>query len=192
MEIDKKTTYQNLRSEIMDNVKRQDTYLLTSYTMCISIWTIALEMSSEWITLFPVIILIPISLRICDFRYANAFLGAYMAICLEDAADDGWEYISSLYHKRYASHSKSFSSYCSKLAFGVLTLISCVLFWAIRDFNIFVFGQLWVGLAIILSQISIVIFQCVIWWRNTDTSKIKASLMKNWRELVNSLKVQEA
>lgn len=64
MEINKKTIYQNLRDEIMDLGKRQDNYLLASYTICITIWAFALETLNEWVAVLPMVILLPLFLRV--------------------------------------------------------------------------------------------------------------------------------
>lgn len=81
--MDEKTIYQNLREKIVFNQKKQDTYTTAAYTIAISIWTIALGVSNEWIALIALVILLPLSLIVCDSRYSTAFLSSFMAVFLE-------------------------------------------------------------------------------------------------------------
>ena len=82
MDIDNKTIYQNLREEIMYYTKKQDTCITTTFSLTVSIWTLALTLSKAWIALIPLAIIIPMSIVVCNCRYSIAFLASYMAIFL--------------------------------------------------------------------------------------------------------------
>ena len=187
MKIDKETTYQNLRDEAIDTVKRQDTFLLATYTMCISVWSIAFNVKEEWIALFPLIFLILLSLKICELRRAVVFLASYMEVFLEEGSLDGWENIKEEYYRKYRRPYRKIFSYCSKVSFSVLSFISSLLFWIIRDFDLIVFGHKWIGYVIIAVQIFFVLLQGIIWWMYSDTSTLKAPLVKDWKELYSEI-----
>ncbi len=98
MDIDNKIIYQNLREEIMFNINKQDVYIVSACTAAIALWTIALSKPNSWIALIAMIVLFPISLRVCDCRYSTAFLSAYIAIFIEHKQVSGWEYAREVYY----------------------------------------------------------------------------------------------
>lgn len=163
MEIDKKITHQNLHDEIVYNIKKQDNYTATAYTITISIWTIALGMSNEWIALIPLVILLPITLLVCDCRYSIAFISSYMAVFLEEESTAGWEYMREVYYSenRRSSTDKMIYLY-SKFGFWVLNAVSVVIFWAIRGLNFKIFDNIWFGHALFAIQVLLIIFHIVI------------------------------
>lgn len=197
MAIDKKTIYQNLREEIIDLTKRQDNYMLASYTICITIWAFALENSNEWVAILPIFILIPLSLRVSDFRYGGAFLSAYMTIFLEEKSYNGWEYVREEYYKiKEEFHlnkndvsmeqlqlfkSRSFLlSILSRGTFVLLTLISVVIFWAIHGIQLKPSNNLITIIIVGFVQSLVLGLQCYVAYKYRDTTAIKKSLLNDW------------
>lgn len=213
MGIDKKTIYQNLREEIMDLTKRQDNYMLASYTICITVWAFALENSNEWIALLPIFILIPLSLRVSDFRYGGAFLSAFMAVFLEEKSYDGWEYVreeyykikeefhlnrnnSSKEHQKLFKHRSLLLSILSRGTFGLLTLISIVIFWIIREIQLNLQSNIITITIVGLVQLLVLGLQWYVAFKYRDTTAIKKSLLNDWEYVyekmrANSLKGSE-
>ncbi len=106
MSVDKDMVYSNLRDEIMDLIKRQDTYLLAAITMTITVLSFSLQFGNEWVALLPLLILLPMSKRFSDFRYGIVFLASYMAVFLEEKSPTGWEYMREEYYKTQNAYVK--------------------------------------------------------------------------------------
>ncbi len=178
--MDKQFTYGFLREEMIGLTTRQDTLLSIAYAATIGLWTIALTISSAWVAIIPVILLIPFSLKTYDLRYGATFLAAYMKICLEEQSCDGWETIRDKYYEQGFGKAFKSSNNISKLSFLLLTIGSCTLFWILRiwvldgEFLTFING----GLVII--QSIIVIFQIVMYYYFSSTNKLKKQLENNW------------
>lgn len=192
--IDKKSIYQNLREEMMDLVKRQDTYLLAAYTITISVWSFAIQFANHWIALLPIFILLPLSFRVCDFRKGTVFLSSFMAIFLERESYDGWEYVREEYFKVFPNlHGEkkglleNIVTFLSRMSFCLLTIVSIILFWAMRESDFSNARNIIVNSVIIFVQIIIVLLQGSKWYKYADTSKMKKPLMDNWRVVYNTL-----
>lgn len=181
--MDKKTIYENLRTEMNEEFKRGDTYLLSSYTLTIALWTIALQTQNEWIALLPSIILIPLSLRVCDLRYASTFLGAFIANFIEDEIDYGWEKLRERYYEEYPrnKHDNLFG-FLGRFGFGILSIASIVIFWALRKMDMAIYNHIWLGHLVVFTQIFIIALQFYVCFKYANTSRIKKPLMKNWKE----------
>lgn len=205
MDIDKTTIYQNLRDEIMDLARRQDTYLLASYTICITIWAFAVEALNEWIAILPMFILIPLSLRVCDFRYGTVFLSSFMAIFLEEKSYEGWEYVREEYYKtkkefRANKDNKSKDlfkrrslplSFLSRGTFCLLTIITIVIFWGIRGFLIDSTSQIIITVIICVTQAIVLGVQVYIAFKYRDTSTIKKPLLEDWEYVYDKLRAKK-
>lgn len=205
MDIDKTTIYQNLRDEIMDLARRQDTYLLASYTICITIWAFAVEALNEWIAILPMFILIPLSLRVCDFRYGTVFLSSFMAIFLEEKSYEGWEYVREEYYKtkkefRANKDNKSKDlfkrrslplSFLSRGTFSLLTIITIVIFWGIRGFAIDTTNQIILTVIIGITQVIVLGLQVYVAFKYRDTSTIKKPLLEDWAYVYNKLQAEK-
>ena len=89
--MNKEIVYNNLRTEMNDTFKRQDNYFLTAYTVTVAIWAFAVENKNEWLALLPMIILIPISLRVLNLRYNTCNIAAFISVYLEEDAEYDWE-----------------------------------------------------------------------------------------------------
>lgn len=209
MDIDKKTIYQNLRGEIIDLAKRQDNYLLASYTICITIWAFSLETLNEWVAILPMFILIPLSLRVCDFRYGTVFLSAFMAVFLEEKSYEGWEYVREEYYKTKSEFNANKSnlsyenkklfkrrslplSFLSRGTFCLLTVISVVIFWGIRGFKFETLNQIIVAVIICSIQLIVLGLQGYVAYKYRDTTTIKKPLLEDWEYVYNKLYTEKA
>jgi len=184
VDIDKKIIYQNLREEIMFNIGKQDVYIVAACTAAIALWTIALNKPNSWIALIAMIVLFPISLRVCDCRYSTAFLSAYIAIFIEQKNTSGWEYAREVY---YDNNKRIFSSNAiylvSKYTFVLLSIVNTVMFWKIRNFNIIVLGSAWWGWSILVCQLVVIVIQAILGYKYCNTSKLKQKFMINWEKI---------
>ena len=208
MNVKKETIYQNLRDEIMDLVKRQDTYSLAAYTLTISIWAFALEAKNAWVSLLPLFLLIPLSLRVADFRYSVVFLSAFMGVFFEEKSNDGWEYVRESYYsiqekiiknkldlKNYDINSNDVYfkrknrvlSLLSKLTFTMLSIISIAIFWSLNEFNINVTDSHVLNWVILVVQILIVVLQIYIAIKYRDMTNLKHKLINDWSVVYKEL-----
>ncbi len=203
MDIDKKTIYQNLRNEMMDLVKRQDTYLLASYTLCITVWAFALEAKNAWVALLPAFILLPLSMRFSDFRHGMVFLSSFMAVFLEESSYNGWEYVREEYYKQ-AKEIRSLKqrpteckdlfkkksivlSFVSKATFTLLTLISIIMFWGLKTFNFSSLSNIVINSIMLIIQAIILFTQIYVAIKYRDTTIMKKSLLADWNFVYNKL-----
>ena len=195
---DEKFIYEKLREEVMDLVKRQDTYLLAAYTLTITIWTVGIERNSHWVALLPLFILFVISLRICDFRDSSSFLSAYISIWLEKKPGNGWSYTREKYFeitKDMQEQKKNIwvrlldktGKYLSRMSLCVLSFVSIALFWKIRESNFDSFRNIFINISIMIIQLIVLIIQIYKWCKYVDTTKIKKEYMNNWKFVYDKL-----
>lgn len=208
MEITKETIYQNLRSEMMDLMKRQDTYSLAAYTLTISVWAFALEAKNAWVALLPLFLLIPLSLRVIDFRYSIVFLSAFMGVFLEEKSNEGWEYVRESYYsmqKGFLSNKLNLDNYgikinelhfkrknrvlslMSKFTFTMLSIISIVIFWGLNDFNINITDNYIFNSAIVVVQFLILVLQVYVAVKYRDMTNLKHKLLNDWTVVYKEL-----
>lgn len=200
MGIDKITIYQNLRAEIMDLVKRQDTYLLAAFTITISVLSIAIETSKEWLAMLSLVILIPLALRIADFRYGVVFISSFMAVFLEEKSYDGWEFVREKYYeyqkeyrnnphrnKKLFKNKSGIISFISKGTFCLLSLACISVFWMIRDFCFSSIQDIIINAILIVFQLLVLLLQIYTEIKYRDTTAMKANHINEWDEVYNSV-----
>ena len=179
----KKELYKQLTDEIMYNNSKQDTYTNYAYVIVAAVWSIAFSVQIEWLALVPLLVLIPICLRISDCRYSIAFLASYIKIFLEPHLDAEWQTMHIKYYERHKrTLIQNILYHGSKLDIPFLSLISCVIFWLLRGKEV-IFSEFYLSLLILIVQFVIVVFDCLICFKYSDISRVKKPLLKNWREL---------
>lgn len=179
MKINREIIYQNLHDEMMDLIKRQDTYSLASYTLTISIWAFALETENAWIALLPLFLLIPLSLRVADFRYSVVFLSAFVGVFLEEKSNEGWEYVREEYYNTqnkflcgelsiennrnvYFKRKNWLLSVVSKTTFTLLSVVSIGICWGLNGWNAHITDSYFLDGVIIIIQGLVVFLQIFI------------------------------
>ncbi len=201
MNDDQKFIYKKLREEVMDLVKRQDTYLLAAYTITITIWTVAVERNNPWIALLPLFILFVISLRICDFRDSSAFLSAYISIWLEKKPGIGWSYTREKYFEIIKNKERTkrniwirlldkTGKYLSRMSLCVLSIVSIALFWKMRESHFDSCQNIFKNMLIVSIQLIVLIIQIYKWCKYVDTTEVKKEYMDNWKTVCNII-IQE-
>ncbi len=186
--MDKKTTYQVLRDEIIFTMQRYDNYHIAAYTVCVALWSLAITVGKAWLTIIPLIIMLPISLRMCECRYVIEKLGTYLSVFLESNQLHDWEYMKNTLEKEKKKNRTKFvnrhsSIYdASKFSVIFLCIISSGLFWCIPN-GIFADNKICVGVIVIVFQLFATITQAVIWIKNMDTSKYREELKADWRTI---------
>lgn len=76
--------YKNLREEIMYSRKAQDKYAVFLYTTVVTILGFAFQLNNYYLCLLPIVIIIPVCIKIADYRRTIAYLAAYMIAFLEN------------------------------------------------------------------------------------------------------------
>lgn len=179
----KKDIYKQLTEEIMYNNSKQDTYTNYAYVIVAAVWSLAFSVQSEWIALIPLFVLIPICLRISDCRYSIAFLASYIKVFLEPELDAEWQ---TMHVKYYENNQRSpiqkILYHGSKLDIPFLSLISAVIFWLLRGSEA-IFSTPYLSLSIIMIQLIIIIFDCLVCLKYSDISRVKEPLLQKWQEL---------
>lgn len=75
--------YENLREEIMYSRKAQDNYAIFLYTTVVTILGFAFQLQNYYLCLLPIVIIIPVCIKIADYRRTIAYLATYMIAFLE-------------------------------------------------------------------------------------------------------------
>lgn len=174
--------YSFLREEMQNLSSRQDNMFSTACATVAVLWTLSISVSNEWIALLSIFVSAPMLLRICDLRYGAVFLGAYLKICLE--GNDDWETIRTKYYKTYPMPFKIVAiNRISKTALPLINIISCVIFWILRDVSLReIFGS-FLNIAIIVVQIIICIGLWLVWNKFANPKALQKTIENNWLEL---------
>lgn len=98
--MNKNQDYENLREEIMYSRKAQDTFTVFLYTTVITILGFAFELNNEYLYLLPIVIIIPVAIKVADYRRTIAYIAAYMIAFLEKNYNE-WETNNFEFSKRY-------------------------------------------------------------------------------------------
>lgn len=83
--------YNNLRDEIMYSRKAQDKFAIFLYTTVATIIGFAINFHNAYLFLLPLLITLPFSLKIADYRRTISNLAAYMIVFLENKNSNQWE-----------------------------------------------------------------------------------------------------
>ncbi len=189
--MDKKTTYDNLRSEIIFLIQRRDTYQLAAYTMVTTLWTLAFSQGISWLAMIPPVVLIPLARKICDCGYAMESLSAYMYVCLETREVWDWEYMHYQmyeYKKNKNPHAKHKPlKNISRYMFSLLSVISCLIFWLITGRQD-EFPALYISAIAAVIQLVSVIWVTRILAKNADAIKYKCGLIEDWEAVADKVK----
>lgn len=70
---------------------------------------------------------------------------------------------------------------CSKFGFWILSAVSVVMFWAIRNFDFKIYNSNWLGYILLIIQVALIIFQIIMCNKYSDISKLKAPLINKWK-----------
>ena len=85
------TDYTILREEIMYSRKAQDKYTIFLYTTIATIIGFAVNLHNAYLFLLPLLITLPLSLKIADYWRTISNLAAYMIVFLEKEDSNQWE-----------------------------------------------------------------------------------------------------
>ncbi len=190
--MDKNTTYQVLRDEMVFLMQRYDNYHIAAYTVCVALWSLAITEKSAWLTLIPLIIMLPISLRMCECRYVIEKLGTYLSVCVEDKRVYSWEYMKNKLEtakKKNNSRFRSKHSFIyniSKFSLVFLCIISSGLFWCIEGAPLSE-EQYCLRVHIIVFQSVTTLVQLIVWLKNMDTSRYRYDLCADWRVIKHNV-----
>lgn len=180
-----KEEYKMLRDEIMHHKKRQNTFTVFSYTTAVTLWGVAIDTKSPWITIIPLVIMFVTSLRVFDSRQSIARISSYIQVFIEQNIDYKWE---SRLHK-YREHKyfrENFIYFASKCDFILIALSSSVLFWLLvywEEKNIKP-AMFWFTLAI---QVIVILTEIILTLYCYDYERLIKTKSKKWRETEESL-----
>lgn len=177
-----KDTYQQLSDEITYNHSKQDTYTNYAYVFSATVWTIAVSANIPWLVLIPMVILVPIGLRISDCRYSIAFLSSYLAVFIEPTTSTNWHMVREKYYKKHKrSLFDRFAYHGQKIDIPFLCSISMAIFWMLRGGKLVI--NEWITIAVVVFQVFIIVFNSIVCLRNSDMSKLKQPMINNWKSI---------
>lgn len=180
-----KEEYKMLRDEIMHHKKRQNTFTVFSYTTAVTLWGVAIDTKSPWITIIPLVIMFVTSLRVFDSRQSIARISSYIQVFIEPNIDYKWE---SRLHK-YREHKyfrENFIYFASKCDFILIAVSSSVLFWLLvywNEKNIKP-AMFWFTLAI---QVIVLLTEIILTLYCYDYERLIKTKSKKWHETEKSL-----
>ncbi len=175
-------TYSFLRDELQNLSARQDNMFSTACATVAVLWTLSISVSNEWIALLSIVISAPMLLRICDLRYGAVFLGSYLKICLEES--DDWETIRTKYYSKYPLPFKMIAiNRISKTSLPILNIISCIIFWLLRDVTLREIFTTGLNVLLIIVQAVVCIGLWLVWNKFANPKSIQKMVDNNWSEL---------
>ncbi len=180
-----KEEYKMLRDEIMHHKKRQNTFTVFSYTTAVTLWGVAIDTKSPWITIIPLVIMFVTSLRVFDSRQSIARISSYIQVFIEPNIDYKWE---SRLHK-YREHKyfrENFIYFASKCDFILIAVSSSVLFWLLVYWNEKNIEppMFWFTLAI---QVIVLLTEIILTLYCYDYERLIKTKSKKWHETEKSL-----
>lgn len=185
----KSIEYQGIKTELIFNHQKQDTYVSIAYTATIAVWTIALTISNAWVAIAPMLFLIPISMRISHCRYSISFLGAYLAVFFEGKDNLGWEYRREKYYfDNPRSKFDGIIELFSKWDLSFLSFISAILFWGVHGFENYSLKTLYIPIIIIIFQLCFILITIIISWKYSNIAALKNNMMDKWSILLDEEK----
>lgn len=171
--------YISVREEILYNQTKKDTYTNIAYVTTVAIWTISFSVNNKWITFLPLIILLPICLRIANCRRSIAFMSAYILICIQTPKHE-YEHMVNSYYQKYGRRNHIFSR--ADLLF--LSTVSILLFWIMNGWRIEIdnFG-IGTSCLILVLQLFSFFFQLFVFILSNNIDKLKVIMKNNWEQV---------
>ncbi len=185
--MDKQMTYKFLREEIIDKMKKQDTYINFIITFMVTVWTIAYEFKIELILFFYIFMLLPFSIRLYECRYSIALISSYMSIVLETGNKYSWETMYNKYQKeKKDTLLNKILLFFSRTFIPITCLVSSIMFWWIRDFQIRIFNNMILGHILIIIQIIIILLHLIICAKYRNLNNMKDNCNNIWEKVLNN------
>ncbi|MBE6700394.1 MAG: hypothetical protein E7582_00685 [Ruminococcaceae bacterium] len=177
----RKDEYMMLREEMMFNQKRQDSITQFTYTTTVAIWAAALTVNNAWIVYSSLFMILLMTMRISNCRRCIAFLAGYMKVALEPDLDLQWETKSFDYYEINKRTTSEWLLYVgSKFDFPILSIISSLLFWGLRDWKFMIYNSVLLSHITLFIQIFIIVFEMLLYFKYSSVATIKKKLIKNW------------
>ena len=176
--------YDNLRNEINQKIELHNTLLTFTITTTVAVLTFALYQNKTIIYLIPYCILIPMTLRIENFRSAMSKLSAYMIVFLEKNIDGVmWETRNvALINENLNNKKKNYYTALRYYECLILAIV-CYIFYVIDFIKdkeiclIVVINILW--------PLSLVVWEVLVTKRINSVDKEKQYWIEQWNALKN-------
>lgn len=176
--------YMMLREETMYLQKRRENISQFTYTVGIALFAGAFASGISWVNLCILPFVFSASLKAVECGNSLAYLSSYMKVILEDNIDIKWATQNHRYITTFPK--KGFSwllHFFGRCDFAFLALVSCFLFWIMRDFNFYIHGKLIWGIIMLVIQFVFIVFELYLSIYYSNYIKIKEKALKNWRYL---------
>ena len=188
----KNNDYDNLREEILYSRKAQDTFTMFLYTSVITILGFAFELQNLYLFLLPIIIIVPVAIKVADYRRTIAYIAAYMILFLENDYNK-WETDNFEFSKIYPRKGmEKLIHILENYDAFFLNVVCASVFIGMVVYNIISSNLTNLFLDIILSIIAI--FTCVLIFIVTrtysDYQNLKVLKLSGWLRF-NTIKMKE-
>lgn len=175
--------YKNLREEIMYSRKAQDKYAIFLYTTVVTILGFAFQFENYYLCLLPIVIIIPICIKIADYRRTIAYLATYMIAFLEKD-EYKWETDNFMFSNKFPRKGlERFIHILENYDAFILNVICTLIFVVSVIYNSFNCQSnicLELALSVISGLTCLVVF--LITRTYSDYQQLKASKLSNWNK----------
>ena len=175
--------YKNLREEIMYSRKAQDKYAIFLYTTVVTILGFAFQFENYYLCLLPIVIIIPVCIKIADYRRTIAYLATYMIAFLEKD-EYKWETDNFMFSNKFPRKGlERFIHILENYDAFILNVICTLIFVVSVIYNSFNCQSnicLELALSVISGLTCVVVF--LITRTYSDYQQLKASKLSNWNK----------
>lgn len=175
--------YKNLREEIMYSRKAQDKYAIFLYTTVVTILGFAFQFENYYLCLLPIVIIIPVCMKIADYRRTIAYLATYMIAFLEKD-EYKWETDNFMFSNKFPRKGlERFIHILENYDAFILNVICTLIFVVSVIYNSFNCQSnicLGLALSVISGLTCVVVF--LITRTYSDYQQLKASKLNNWNK----------
>ena len=177
----KEKEYMMLREEIMYIQKRRESIIQHTYTVGIALFAAAFASKISWINLCILPYLISASLKATECGNSLGYLASYMEVFLEESIDIKWETNNHKYAKNYPKKGfRWLQHFIGRCDFLCLAIISCFLFWLMRDFSFEIYGRLLYGIVLLVIQAIVIVFEMYLSFYYSNYATHKNKTWNNW------------
>lgn len=178
-----KEIYQQLIDEAMYNNSKQDKYTNYAYVIVAAIWAASFSSSISWITMIPLILLIPICFRIADCRYSIALISSFIQEYLDKKFNTCWQTNRMKFNNKFSN--KRIIYHCSKLDIPFISIVCVLIFWFMRYSQgvLIIHSNIGLTILMVFFQVFIVVLDFYVCIKYSDMNKMKKELLSKWKEL---------
>lgn len=172
--------YNTLRAEVLQKIELHNKLIMFAITTTVAILAFAFSQNNAYLFLLPFCVIIPVSLRVIDYRSAMVKISAYIAVFIEPKNKNyNWE---TRNHKLNISINNNITKALrSNINYDCLILsISCYILFVVRFLNMTskINFDFWIA---VISPILLVIIELILSIKGNKLYKTKQYWIDKWK-----------